>query len=71
MESRLKGELNEAMQLRTDAVLNYMGAFQNAIGFRTTVVSQELAAQNATMTRAMKRTEKRIEAGDASIKLNP
>ena len=65
----MKGELSEAMQMRTDAILNYMGAFQNTMVFRTTVISQELTAQHATEIRAARRTEERIEAVDARIKL--
>lgn len=65
----MKGELSEAMQLRTDAILNFMGAFQNTMVFRTTVISQELTAQHAILMRAARRTEERIEAVDARIKL--
>ena len=69
METRMKGSLSNEMQLRTDAVLNYMGAFQNTMVFRTTVISQELSAQYATMTRSVRRTEEKVEAVDARIKL--
>ena len=69
METRMQEHLQQQMQMRNDVILNYMGAFQNTMVFRTTVISQELSAQYATNSRAIRRVEERVEAVDARIKL--
>ena len=69
METRMIERQQQEMQLRQDMLLNYIGAFQNTMVFRSTVISQELAAQYATSTRTMRRIEEKVEAVDARIKL--